>query len=227
MTLAELRQHCNEFTGDFSVTCGDWEALGVTPLNSAGWGDRSGGAVAAVERATTDNSTLWAATTTGRVFISANADVDPASDVTFLRLDSLSTDDPDRFVTGIAIDPANANHAWIAYSGFSAATPTTPGHIFSVTYDPSAGTATWTSLDGSLGDLPLTDVARDDVSGVLYVSSDFGVLNRSGGSWTVAAAGMPNLEVAGLTLVPSGHKNDRLLYAASHGLGAWRLYIRH
>lgn len=227
MTLAELRQHCNEFTGDFTVTCGDWEALGVTPLTSAAWGDRSGGSVAAVERATTDNSTLWAATITGRVFISANADADPASDVTFLRLDSLSTADPDRFVTGIAIDRANANHAWISYSGFNAATPTTPGHIFSVTYDPSAGTATWTSLDGSLGDLPLTDVARDDVSGTLYVSSDFGVLSRTGGSWTVAASGMPNLEVAGLTLVPSGHKNDRLLYAASHGLGAWRLYLRH
>jgi hypothetical protein len=227
MTLAEFRQHCNEFTGDFTVTCGDWEALGVTPLTGPAWGDRTGGAVAAVERTASDTSTLWAATTTGRVFISANADADPASAVTFLRLDSLSTADPDRFVTGITIDPADANHAWISYSGFSAATPTTPGHIFSVTYDPSAGTATWTSLDGSLGDLPLTDVARDDVSGTLYVSSDFGVLKRTGGSWTVAAAGMPNLEVAGLTLVPSGHKNDRLLYAASHGLGAWRLTIRH
>ncbi len=122
MTLEEFRGHCNEFTGDFAVQCGDWEPLGTTPLNSAGWGDRNGGAVVAVERATTDNSTLWAATTTGRVFISANADADPASAVTFLRLDSLSAADPDRFITGIAIDPANANHAWISYSGFSAAT---------------------------------------------------------------------------------------------------------
>ena len=149
MTLEEFRGHCNEFTGDFAVQCGDWEPLGTTPLTSAGFGDRNGGAVAAVERATTDNSTLWAATTTGRVFISANADADPASAVTFLRLDSLSTADPDRFITGIAIDPANANHAWISYSGFSAATPTTPGHIFSVTYDPGAGTATWEASTAS------------------------------------------------------------------------------
>ena len=228
MTLSEFRGHCNEFTGDFAVQCGDWEALGVLALTSAGWGDRNGGSVAAVERATTDNSTLWAATTNGRVFISANADADPASAVTFLRLDSLAAEDPDRFITGVAIDPDNANHAWISYSGFSAATPATPGHIFSVTYDPGAGTATWESLDGSLGDLPLTDVARDDVSGTIYVSSDFGVLRRQGsGLWTVAASGMPNLEVAGLTLVSSGHRNDRLLYAASHGQGAWRLYLRH
>ena len=149
MTLEEFRGHCNEFTGDFAVQCGDWEPLGTTSLTSAGFGDRNGGAVAAVERATHDTSTLWAATTTGRVFISANADADPASAVTFLRLDSLSTADPDRFITGITIDPANANHAWISYSGFSAATPTTPGHIFSVTYDPGAGTATWTASTAS------------------------------------------------------------------------------
>ena len=158
--------------------------------------------MAAVERATTDTSTLWAATTNGRVFITSNADADPASSVAFVRLDSLASNDPDRYVTGIFIDPDNANHAWISYSGFTAATPSTPGHIFSVTYDPGNGTATWTSLDGSLGDLPLTDVVQDADSGDVYVSSDFGVLKSGGGPWTVAAPGMPNVEVAGLTYVP-------------------------
>jgi hypothetical protein len=234
MTLAEFRQHCNEVTGDFppGVTCGDWVPLGTTALTAAGWGgDRVGGATAAVERATTDTSTLWAATTNGRVFITSNADADPASAVAFVRLDSLSTADPERYVTGIFIDPDNANHAWISYSGFNAATPATPGHIFSVTYNPGAGTATWTSLDGSLGDLPLTDVVQDEDTGDLYVSSDFGVLKRSGGGpWTVAAPGMPNVEVAGLTYVPGsgpGHHADRLIYAATHGLGAWQLRLKH
>jgi hypothetical protein len=232
MTLAELRQHCNELTGDFAVPCGDWEELGPTPLTAAGWGDRSGGAMAAVERATTDTSTLWAATTNGRVFISSNSDADPASAVTFVRLDSLAANDPNRYVTGIFIDPDNANHAWISYSGFNAATPATPGHIFSVTYDPGNGTATWTSRDGSLGDLPLTDVVQDAPTGDLYVSSDFGVLKRSGnGPWAPAASGMPKVEVAGLTYVPGegghGHHADRIVYAASHGLGAWKLELKH
>jgi hypothetical protein len=228
MSLDEFREQCNEWTGQFDVPCGDWAALGTTPLTAAGWGDRAGGSVSVVERAEQDTSTLWAATTNGRVFISQNADADPASAVTFLRLDGLSTADPGRFATGLTIDPDNANHAWIAYSGFSAATPTEPGHIFSVTYNPGNGTATWTSLDGSLGDLPLTDVARDDVNGDLYVSSDFGVLRRSGGGpWVVAASGMPNVEVAGLTMVPGDHQQDRFLYAASHGLGAWKLQIDH
>ena len=230
MTLAELRQHCNENTGDFAVPCGDWTELGTTALTAAGWGDRAGGAMAAVERATTDTSTLWAATTNGRVFITSNADADPASAVAFVRLDSLAANSPGRYVTGIFIDPDNANHAWISYSGFNAATPATPGHIFSVTYDPGAGTATWDNLDGSLGDLPLTDVVQDADTGDLYVSSDFGVLRSTGGPWTVAAPGMPNVEVAGLTYVPGsghGHHADRIVYAASHGLGAWKLELKH
>ena len=94
MTLAELRQHCNEYTGDFAVPCGDWAELGTTALTAAGWGDRAGGAMAAVERATTDTSTLWAATTNGRVFITSNADADPASAVAFVRLDSLAANNP-------------------------------------------------------------------------------------------------------------------------------------
>jgi hypothetical protein len=233
MSLAEFRQHCNEFTGDFAVPCGDWEELGASPLTDPAWGDREGGAVTATERTPADTSTLWAATSTGRVFISRNADADPASAVTFTRLDSLSTADPDRFVTGLYVDPSRPNRAWITYGGFNATTPTTPGHIFRVNYNPGAGTATWTSLDGNLGDLPLTDVVRDASSRDIFVSSDFGVLKRSAGSsnWTTAASGMPNVEVPGLTLVESdedghgGHNDNAKLYAASHGLGAWLLRL--
>ena len=50
--------------------------------------------------------------------------------MTFTRLDCLAANDPNRFVSGIYIDPANANHAWISYRGFNATTPATPGHVF-------------------------------------------------------------------------------------------------
>jgi len=128
-------------------------------------------------------------------------------------------------VSSIYIDPANANHAWISYSGFSSATPATPGHVFEVTYNTIAGTAAWVSRDGAtggpLGDIPVTDLVRDDNTGDLYAASDYGVMALAGGSttWTLAAAGMPNVEVAGLSIVPSSRK----LYAATHGLGAWVL----
>ncbi len=223
MTLAEFRQHCNEWFGDFAVACGDWAALGPDRLTSATLGDRSGGALAAVERTVGDTSTLWAATSTGRVFISKNVDAEPASAVAWTRLDSTAANDPNRFVTGIYVDPANGNRAWVSYSGFNSATPTTPGHVFEVTYNPGTGTATWIDRSFDLGDLPITDIVRDDVAGDLYASSDFGVVRLVAGSasWTAAGPGMPNVEVAGLTIVPGA----RRLYAATHGLGAWLLNL--
>jgi hypothetical protein len=227
MTLDQLRAHCNEWTGDFTVQCGDWQPLGGPTLTDAALGDRAGGDVVAVERAPSDTSTLWAATATGRVFVSKNVDAEPASAVAFTRIDSLASNDPNRFVSSIYVDPANPNHAWISYSGFSAATPATPGHVFEVTYNPGAGTATWTSLDGPtggpLGDIPVTDLVRDDITGDLYASSDYGVMRLAAGasSWTLAAPGMPNVEVPGLTIVPA----QRKLYAATHGLAAWSLNL--
>jgi hypothetical protein len=223
MTLAEFRQHCNEWFGDFAVQCGDWEQIASPALSAAALGDRDGGSVVAVERTSADTSTAWAATQTGRVFISKNVDADSPGAVTWTRLDSLAANDPNRFVTGIAIDPANANHAWISYSGFNSATPATPGHVFEVTYDPGTGAATWVDRSYDLDDLPITDIALDHVTGDLYASSDFGVarLAAATSSWTPAAPGLPHVEVSGLTIVPGA----RRLYAATHGLSAWLLNL--
>ena len=223
-TIVEAQAICNEWTGTFAETCGDWAELGTSRLTSAAWGDRAGGNMAAIERTSGDGSTAWAATTTGRVFISKNVDADPASAVTWTRLDSLAANDPNRFVSSIYIDPANANHAWISYSGYGSNTPATPGHVFEVTYNANSGTAAWVDRSYDFGDLPVNDLVRDDVTGDLYASSDFGVSLLAAGttSWVEAASGMPNVEVAGLTIVPGA----RILYAATHGQGAWRLNIR-
>ena len=227
---ATLEANCPEFTTPGNQPgCGDFVRIGptgATDLTAPSLGDRSGGNVAAVERAPSNTGTLWAATTTGRVFVSQNADNGTPSSVTFTRIDSLAPNDPNRFVSGIHVDPADANHAWISYSSYSSLTPTTPGHVFSVTYDPIGGTATWTNLDGSgataFPDFPATDVVHDS-NGDLYVSNDWGVLRRANGSsdWVVAGSGLPMVEVAGLTIVPSA----RVLYAATHGRSAWKLTL--
>ncbi len=219
-TLAEADRICNSWTGTYEAVCGDWEALGTTNLTGAGWGDRAGGAVSVVQRVDSDTSTAWAATSTGRVFVSRNADAEPASAVTWTRIDTATT--PNRFVTSIHIDPADPARAWISYSGYGSNTPTTPGHAFEVKATGSG--ATWTDRSYDFGDQPITDLVRDDVTGDLYASTDFGVLllPRGKTSWTKAAKGMPNVEVAGLTIVPG----ERILYAASHGLGAWKLSLK-
>jgi hypothetical protein len=222
-TLAEAQAICNEWTGTFTAVCGDWAELGPTRLTSADWGSRGGGNVAAIERTKADTSSAWAATTTGRVFISKNVDADPASAASWTRLDDDFAMSPGRFVSSIYVDPTNGNHAWISYSGFNTNTPSTPGHVFEVTYDQGTTTSTWADRSYDLQDIPVTDLVRDDLTGNLYAANDFGVLLLAAGetSWVEAASGMPNVEVAGLTIIPS----ERRLYAATHGLSGWLLNL--
>src|SRR5438132_1524817 len=230
---AYLEANCPEFTTPATQAgCGDFVQIGpvgatrlTTSASDYRGTSRSGGNVAAIARTPSDTGTLWAATTAGRVFISKNEDA-PAGSVTYTRLDSLDANSPGRFVSGIYIDPTDANHAWISYSSYSSLTPSTPGHVFSVTYNPAGPSATWTNLDGSgataFPDFPATGIVRDS-NGDLYVSNDWGVLRLPNGStsWAVAGTGLPMVEVAGLTIVPGARK----LYAATHGRSAWQLTL--
>jgi hypothetical protein len=245
---AFLEANCPEFTtSGANPACGDFVPIGpagttcldpptctvvvsntnlTAPVSDYRGTTRSGGNVAAVARGSGDTATLWAATTVGRVFVSKNADNATNTAVTFTRIDTLDANSPGRFPSTIFVDPSNPNHAWISYSSYSSLTPATPGHVFSVTYNPGAGTATWTNLDGSgatmFPDFPATGLAADS-NGDLYVSNDFGVLRLPSGStdWEVAGTGLPMVEVAGLTIVPSARK----LYAATHGRSAWQLTL--
>jgi hypothetical protein len=221
---AFLEASCPEFTtASDNPACGDFVRIGpagATDLTSAAYGaDRAGTFVSAVERAPTNTGTMWASTNTGRVFITDNANASDPASVAWTRLDTSASNDPNRFVSSIYVDPANPNHAWISYSGYNINTPSTPGHVFEVTR--TGGTATWTDLTYNLADLPVTDLVRDDATGDLYAATDFGVMKLADGSttWTVAAAGMPMVEVAGLSI----SADARVLYAATHGLGAWKL----
>ena len=237
---AFLEAHCPEFTtSGANPACGDFVRIGpagatnltasATTPDYRGTG-RIGGNVGAFARTTKDTGTLWVATTTGRLFISKNADV-AAGSVTFKRLDTLpgATGAPGRFVSGIVIDQTNANHAWISYSSYSSLTPSQPGHVFSVTYNPNAnagaGDATWTTLDGGtgpMGDLPVTALARSK-RGDLFAGTDFGVLRLPSGTstWVVAGTGLPAVEVAGLTIA----NGSQVLYAATHGRSVWSLKV--
>ncbi|HZP15478.1 MAG TPA: hypothetical protein VFA96_06630, partial [Nocardioides sp.] len=119
--------------------CGDWVALGGNLTDTSFGPDRTGQYVVATVRAPSDGGTMWAATRTGRVFVTTNADNPVPGNVQFSRIDTPST--PGRFVSGIAVDAGNPDHAWISYSGYNAYTPSTPGHVFDVLYNPATHTA--------------------------------------------------------------------------------------
>ena len=174
-------EHCNVWFGDFDIDengtyeelidiCDDWQPLGDPGpngrLTAPVFGDRPGGHVAVVERGKNDTSTLWAATSVGRVFVAKNADAADPATVQLVRIDGLAANDPPRYPTAIFVDPDDSNHAWITYSGFNAKTPATPGHVFEIRYVPASGgqpaTTTFTLLDGhknnGYGDIPASSI---------------------------------------------------------------------
>ncbi len=214
-----LEAHCNEYTGDFTVQCGDWVPLGFRLTGAAFGADRIGGAVVAVARSTGDTGTLWGATRRGRVLVTRNADAAAPASVAFARIDSFPAT-PGRVVSDLVIDPKDGAHGWVAYTGYGAYTPYAPGHVYEARV-PAAGPPVFTDLSYNLGDLPVTALVRDHASGDLYAGTDFGVLRLPAGAaaWTVAATGLPPVAVYHLALSPS----PKLLYAATHGRSVWRL----
>ena len=201
-----LKANCPEFfVSGADPSCGDFVRIGSPSdltANAYGSGRRLC-CVSWIARTPVDTGTIWAATNGGRVFVTHNSDAADPTAVSWTRIDSLNanpaTNDPQRSITSIAIDPNNVNHAWISYTGYNFNTPAEPGHVFSVTYDPIAQKATWTNLDGdSLADLPVTGLVYDSVRGDLYASTDFGVLAlpAMSSTWTLAGSGLPMVEVA-------------------------------
>ncbi|MEA2301562.1 MAG: hypothetical protein QOE44_2097, partial [Solirubrobacteraceae bacterium] len=222
---AFLESHCLSPGGvpEYSVPddppCGDFVPLGADL--TAGPDSKGGSYLAAVERAPSDNSTLWVASRRGRVYISKNADAPDPAKVGFHRIDTASQ--PGRFVSGIAIDPNDPNHAFVTFSGYDAATPDQPGHVFDVRFNPATAATTWTSLDANLPDTPITDVAYDEMTGDLYVGTDYAVLRRPAGAtaWEQAATGLPLASVTNTVLRTDG----RVLYAATYGRAVWQLAL--
>jgi hypothetical protein len=226
---AFLEANCTFFEvflqGNFSPSCGDWTALGppLTDTVSGFGADRSGGIIVAAQRTPANTGTLWAATNVGRVFVSHNVDDANPTNVTFARVDSTNAAAPERFVSAIAVDPSKPNHAWVAYSGFNALTPTTPGHVFEVTWHPNTLTSEWTLLDYDLGDLPINHLVRDAKTGDLYAATDFGVLVLPNGTshWQEAGEGLPTVLTPYLQILA----DRRLLFAGTYGRGAWYLTL--
>jgi photosystem II stability/assembly factor-like uncharacterized protein len=113
---------------------------------------------------------------------------------------------PNRYVTRIAVDPADATHAVLSVSGFSS------GHVFETK---NAGVS-WTDISAGLVDAPANAVAF--VSGVgIMVGTDVGVFQTAtpGTSWVPGPAGIPNVIVQDLIYVPGAN----MVVAGTYGRG--------
>jgi hypothetical protein len=127
---------------------------------------------------------------------------------------------PNRYVTGLAVDPADPKHVYATFGGFSRKwIPSAgQGHVF----ESKDGSLTWTDISGNFPDAPATDLL---ISGTkLIVTSDVGVFIATAGqgaatAWSRFGSGLPHAALVDLT--PSG--NGATVLAASHGRGIWRI----
>ena len=111
---------------------------------------------------------------------------------------------------------------------------TAPGSGQFTNLNVESGTSTFPTADRP-ATCRSSDIVRDDRTGKLYVSTDFGVLWNNGndkGNWHVMA-GLPRFEVMHLELEPSARvptcvgtsQCPRVLYAATHSQGIWALNL--
>lgn len=213
--IADPVRHATAFVGTNQIwrttTFGPWAPLGFT----------NSGTISVISRAPSDRGTLWAGTGVGHVVITKSADASRSGAVRFTDLRASPL--PERFVTGIAIDSRDPNHAWISYTGYNLNTKRFPGHVFSARYHPRSNTATFRNISRGIGDQPVDDLAYDPVRRDLYAATDFGVLRLPNGaaSWERAAPDLPIATVFGVTISPQ----RRELYAATNGRGVYTLRL--
>ena len=127
---------------------------------------------------------------------------------------------PNRYVTALTVDPANAAHVYAVFGGFSRRwIPTAgTGHVF----ESSNYGASWTDISGALPDAPGDDLVIKGTN--LYLATDVGVFTSSIATpsvWSRFGSGLPNASVNDLSLAPDG----TYLIGATHGRGIWKISL--
>jgi hypothetical protein len=128
---------------------------------------------------------------------------------------------PNRWISSIAIDPADPDHVYVTYGGYRNTwtfEPGAGGHVFEST---DAG-ATWTDISGALPDSAATDLLI--VGNQLLLAMDAGVFVAEAATpsnWSTLGTGIPNVPVTNLAPTPDGNS----IVAATYGRGLWRIAL--
>jgi hypothetical protein len=158
-----------------------------------------------------DASVCYAATSSGRVYRSANS----GTSGTWSEPYAVADRPPVGVISALAISYADANRVYIGYAGFGVA------HVWRST----DGGAHWTNASGSgpatLPDIPLNAlIAHHLNSDVVYAATDIGLFRTQDGgvTWQSFNEGAPRAFISGLEL----RRSSRMLYASTMGRGAYK-----
>jgi hypothetical protein len=216
---------------DAAVT---WTAISGDLVNT------SSDYINAIAVAPTNSSVVYAGAFSGAVFVSTNVTAG-----NFASFIVHGPNIPPRAVTAIAVDPTDITGAtaYVAYSGFSFVNASSgindpAGHIFKTN---NSGN-TWTDVSCSvvapancstpaatdLPNIPVNDLVIDpEVPGAVYAATDLGVYVGNCSAitctWSTLGTGLPHVAVLSLRL----HQASRTLRAATHGRGAWDIFLNN
>lgn len=178
---------------------------------SGGTGGYPYGTITTIAVARSSPSTIYVGTDDGRVWITRN---------TGSTWTEITAGLPTRWITRVAVDPTDANLAYVTVSGFR--NGSTTAHVFRT----DNGGGTWVDISGNLPDAPVNDLVLDPRNRTrLFVASDVGVFVSSdgGATWAPAGTGMPLVPVSDLEATDFG--GTTVLTAATFGLGMYRLTL--
>ena len=154
--------------------------------------------------AKTRSNTIWVGTDTGRLW----------------RTDDLGghwkrindTALPTRWVNAIIVDPNDADHVYVAYSGYR------EGYLAANVFETTDNGASWTNISGALPNAPVEMLTYDPFRHMLYAATDLGVfvLNRGQG-WARVGSNLPNTPILDVKI-----SADRTtLFVATFGRSVW------
>jgi photosystem II stability/assembly factor-like uncharacterized protein len=125
---------------------------------------------------------------------------------------------PNRYIAGLAIDPADPSGAtaYLGFNGFSRRWIEGPGAGYGHLWKTTNGGASWTDVSGNLPDVPVNDVLL--VGTRIVLGTDLGVVVSSDGGahWSRLGGNLPITTAMDVHLGP-----DNRLYVATHGRGIW------
>ncbi len=146
----------------------------------------------------TDNGLVWKTTDGGQNWQQASAGL------------------PNRWVTKVEACPADAQTAYVSFSGYRL--DEYLPHVFKT----GDGGQNWTDISGGLPEVPVNDIiVNPDAPDELFLANDIGVFisYNAGNSWVDISRGLPPVVVSALKL----HLPSQELYAATYGRSMYSL----
>jgi photosystem II stability/assembly factor-like uncharacterized protein len=185
---------------------------GPVPVNEQDQGPFYGnlyGTITWIAPAKTDPNTIYLGTDTGKLW--------KTTDLGATWTEFTNKGLPTRWVNSIIVDPTDARHVFVAFSGYR------EGDTAANVWETTDGGTNWDNISGKLPNAPVEMLTYDQSRQRLYAATDLGVfVNKNGKkNWQRLGRGLPNTSILDIKITG----DNRTLYAATFGRGIWAVRI--